>query len=244
LQDVFLVKLINLASGPLEPRLSTLALVTTEKRWYDRANHMKRAIQVLEMATLAVLLPLAGSAPAGAQDGVSVCVNAPTEAEPDSQFTATVDITDVTDFDAGQFDISYDESVLRLDLDNVTAGRMGSTEIPVASWNQVGTGTYRIVVNVPGVPGVSGSGSLATLSFRVIGSAGDSSAVGLSNGFLNNNLGSEIAATWTGDSVKVGGEADSQSSPVPKLLIGALLGAVLVGLTGYFWLRRRRVQKA
>ena len=202
---------------------------------------LKKAIQFLMVATLVAPL-LAGGTSAMAQDGVAVTINAAAKAQPDSQFTATVDVTNVADFDAGMFDVQYDESVLR--LDGVTAGQIGSTAIPVDLWNQVGTGTYRIVVNVPGVPGVSGSGSLAVLHFRVVGAAGGSSAIDLSNGFLNNNLSEETTATWTGDLVKVREKTDGQASHTIPLLVAVVLGAVLVGLTGYFWLRRRRVQKA
>jgi len=188
---------------------------------------MKRAIQVLMVATLAALL-LAGGTSAGAQDGTDVTIDAPSKAQPDSQFTATVDATDLADFDAGMFDVHYDESVLR--LDSVTAGQIESTEIPVDLWEGVDTGTYRIIVNVPGVPGVSGSGSLATLHFRVVGAVGSSSAIDLSNGFLNNNLSQEIAVTWTGDSVKVREKTGSQGSHTITLIIALVLGAILAGV--------------
>jgi len=202
---------------------------------------MKKAIQFLMVATLVAPL-LAGGTSAMAQDGVTVTINAAAKAQPDSQFTATVDVTNVADFDAGMFDVQYDESVLQ--LDGVTAGRIGSTEIPVDAWNKIDAGTYRIIVNVPGVPGISGSGSLATLDFHVDGAAGGSSAIDLSNGFLNNNLSEEITATWTGDLVKVREKTDGQAPHTIALLVAVILGAVLAGLAGYFWLRRRRVQKA
>jgi len=88
-------------------------------------------------------------------------------------------------------------------LDSVTAGLVGTTQIPVALWNKIATGICRVIVNVPGVPGVNGSGYLAVLNFHAASSVAGSSAARLSNGFLNNNLGSEITATWVGDSVDV-----------------------------------------
>lgn len=201
---------------------------------------MKKTMQILTLIALAALL--LGSASATAQDAVTVSINAPAEVVKDSNFTASVDIANVTDFDAGQFDVSYDESMLR--LDDVTAGLIGTTEIPVVLWNKISPGTYRVIVNVPGVPGISGSGYLAVLHFYIAGSMGDSGGIGLSNGFLNNNLGDEIVATWADDSGPVHGEAEAKTSPVPKLLIGPLLGAALVGSAGYFWLKRRKGHKA
>ncbi len=133
--------------------------------------------------------------------GVIVSIGAPTQAAPDSDFTANVNISQVVNFDACNYDVSFDASVLR--LDNVTSGLIGATTIPVDIANQISPGAYRVIQNVPGISGVSGSGYLAVLHFHVIGSAGTSSAIGLSNGTLANSLAEEIAATWVGDSVNV-----------------------------------------
>ena len=138
------------------------------------------------------------SAPPGA---VTVSIDAPATATPDSDFTANINITEVTDFDACNYDFSFDASVLR--LDNVTSGLIGSTAIPVDIYNEISSGTWRVVQNVAGTAGVTGSGYLAVLHFHVIGSAGDSSAISLSNGILANNLAEEITATWVGDSVDI-----------------------------------------
>jgi hypothetical protein len=200
---------------------------------------MKKTIQILTLVALAALL--LGSASATAQDAVTVSINAPAEVVRDSDFTASVDVAGLTDFDAGQFDVSFNESVLR--LDDVTSGLIDTTEIPVTLWNKISPGTYRVIVNVPGVPGVSGSGFLAVLHFHATGSAGDSSTIGLSNGFLNNNLGTEITAIWTSDSVTVHDEVDNQTSAIPKFLIAAPFLAIMVGLVGYSWLKRRKAHK-
>ena len=132
---------------------------------------------------------------------VLVSIDAPDEVASGSDFTADINISEVVDFDSCNYDVSFDASVLQ--LDNVTSGLIGSTEIPVDMYNEIGSGTYRIIQNVPGLSGVSGSGYLAVLHFHVIGSQGDSSTISLSNGVLSNNLAEEITATWTGDSVNV-----------------------------------------
>jgi len=133
--------------------------------------------------------------------GVTVSLDAPSTADADSDFTVTVDISQVTDFDAADYDVSFDDSVLR--LDDVTAGEIDGTEIPIDSWDEVSPGTYTIVQNVPGVDGVTGSGTLAELHFHVIGTAGDSSDIDLSDGTLNDNQDVEIEAEWVGDSITV-----------------------------------------
>jgi subtilisin family serine protease len=132
---------------------------------------------------------------------VTVSVDAPATAAPDSDFIANIDITEVTDLDSCNYDITFDPLVLR--LDNVASGLIGSTAIPVDMYNELSSGTYRVVQNVPGLTGVSGSGYLAVLHFHVIGSEGDSSSITLSNGTLSDNSAGEITATWVGDSVDI-----------------------------------------
>ena len=167
---------------------------------------------------------------------VAVSINAPAEVVKGSSFTVSVDIGSVTAFDAGQFDVSFNESLVG--LDNVTAGQIGATQIPVDLWNKMGTGTYRIIVNVPGVPGVSGAGTLAVLHFHAAGSAVGTTAVNLSNGFLNDNLAMEIPATWTGDSVIVVNSLVINTTSLPNGKAGSAYSTTLAASGGsgsYTW---------
>ncbi len=189
----------------------------------------KRLLILSTSLVLSLLALLLGGAPLVAATSVAVTIDAAAEAVENTAFTASVNIANLTAFDAGQFDISINDSTLR--LDDVTGGVIGTTQIPVTSWNKVGTGKYRVIVNVPGVPGVSGSGSLAVLHFYAIGAAGTSSAINLSNGFLNNNLGSEISATWTGDSVSLCKSLSVSTSSLSNGTIGSTYSATL-GATG------------
>jgi len=132
---------------------------------------------------------------------VTVSVDAPDTAAPDSDFTASLDISQVTELDSCNYDVSFDAAVLR--LDDVASGLIGSTVIPVDMYNELSPGVYRVVQNVPGLTGATGSGYLAVLHFHVIGSEGDSSAISLSNGVLSDNQAGEITATWAGDSVEI-----------------------------------------
>ena len=160
---------------------------------------MKR--KILGMITIAaVILGMGTAGPALAAD-VTVSIDAPAEVGPDSDFTVNINITEVTDFDACNYDVSFDASVLR--LDNVTSGLIGSTAIPVDVYNEISAGTYRVIQNVPGISGVSGSGYLAVLHFHVLGAEGDSSTITFSNGVIASSLAEEITATWVGGSVEV-----------------------------------------
>jgi len=133
--------------------------------------------------------------------GVTVSLNAPYTADADSDFTITVDISQVTNFDVAEYHITFDESVLR--LDDATAGLIDGTAIPVDICNEDSPGEYTIIQNVPGLDGVTGSGTLAELQFHVIGLAGNKSTIGLQNGVLGDNTGTEIEADWVGDMVIV-----------------------------------------
>ena len=82
--------------------------------------------------------------------------------------TANVSIGEITDFNACNYDVSFDTSVLR--LDSVTSGLISSTTISVSVFNEISTGTYRVVQNVDGMAGVSGAGYLAVFHLHFIGS--------------------------------------------------------------------------
>jgi len=162
---------------------------------------VRRITKILGIVTIVALLLGGAVVPVAATPEVIVSIDAPDEAAPDSDFTANVNISEVVDFDACNYDVTFDASVLR--LDNVTSGLIGSTTIPVDIYTEISSGTWRVIQNVPGLTGVSGSGYLAVLHFHVIGSGGDSSTISLSSGMLANNLAEEIPAAWVGDSVSV-----------------------------------------
>jgi antitoxin (DNA-binding transcriptional repressor) of toxin-antitoxin stability system len=157
--------------------------------------------KILGMVVIvALVLGVVMAAPVAAAD-VTVSVDAPEQVSPDSDFTVNINISEVTDFDACNYDVSYDSSVLR--LDSVASGQIDSTTIPVDVYNEIGDGTYRVIQNVPGLAGVSGTGYLAVVHFHVLGTEGDSSDITLSNGMIASNLAEEITATWVGGSVEV-----------------------------------------
>jgi len=215
---------------------------------------MRRIMRILGIVTIMALL-LGGGAvvPAAATPEVTVSIDAPDEIAPDSDFTANVNISEVVDFDGCNYDVSFDTSVLR--LDNVTSGLIGSTTIPVDIANEISSGTWTIVQNVPGLDGVSGSGYLAVLHFHTIGSEDDSSTISLANGMLSDNLAEEIPATWVGDSVRA---AAAETTPPPAapspptappspprtinwpVLWGVVGGMVVVGVIAFLRARRKK----
>ena len=101
---------------------------------------IKRTVRILSMIGLVGLLlgiAAVGRSDAMAADAVTVTVNAPAQVVEGGDFAVTVDVTNVTAFDAGQFDVSFSESSIQ--LDSVTAGLVGTTQIPVALWNKIAT---------------------------------------------------------------------------------------------------------
>ncbi|WP_305064510.1 cohesin domain-containing protein [Methanococcoides sp.] len=104
---------------------------------------------------------------------------------------ATVEIINVTNLDAGQFDLSFNSSVLK--VLNVEDGSIEGTKIPV-QWHSIDDGTVRVIFNLKGVTGTSGSGQIAKIGFEVIGD-GEGDLL-ISDGLLGNTEANRINADW------------------------------------------------
>ena len=133
--------------------------------------------------------------------GETVSIDAPAEVGPDTSFIARVSIADVTNLDACNYDVTYDPSVL--EVTDITSGLIGTTAVPVGMWAEVASGKIRVIENIPGVSGVTGSGYLAEIHFHVIGTSGSTSTIGFSGGTLSSGSATEITASWAGDSINV-----------------------------------------
>lgn len=131
---------------------------------------------------------------------------------------ATVEITDVSNLDAGQFDLSFNSSVLK--VVNVEDGDIQGTGIPV-QWNSIDAGTLRVIFNLEGVTGISGSGQLARIGFEVIGD-GDST-LDISNELLGDTQANKINADWG-----VTAAADVHKSTPGFEAVFALVGLIAV----------------
>ena len=148
---------------------------------------------------------------------VTVSIDAPATVDKSASryFHALVKITSVTNFYETQYDISYDPDVIK--IQDVTAGNISGTVIPVEAWVYVPAntqGTVRIINTVPktlGANGVSGEGYLADIYFKIMGNPGNSSVISFIEGFGNpqgylmigNNAAEEITATWINSSVVI-----------------------------------------
>lgn len=131
-------------------------------------------------------------------------IEAPNEKPYCTDFTASICITDVKNFDSASYDVTYNSSVL--EVKNVTAGKIVFTKIPVANYSfPEGAGMVRIENDVPGSEGVSGSGWLSKVHFHVKGSPCDTSPIAFneSNSWLKDNTGAVINVTWEDDSLHV-----------------------------------------
>jgi len=161
------------------------------------------------VAVLALVLGSCIAVPVLADGQTSIVINAPDEVTPGSSFTVTVDISGVQDLYAIQYDISFDPSVLR--LDSISDGLISSVAIS-AMYNEIGAGHWRVVQTM-GLGKISGSGRLATLHFRAIGTGGASSGINITDGMLSDFDMNAIQATWGTKSVSViSGESGDQSS--------------------------------
>jgi hypothetical protein len=122
-------------------------------------------------------------------------IDAPESVSHNGTFTVTVNLSNVVDFTAFQFLLTFDDQVIRLNppdeggLEACIPGSVGSKNIKIESWSYNPSGTPGNVITVTGriayVQGgftekVTGSGSLVQIHFVVVGSAGDFSALTLS----------------------------------------------------------------
>ena len=132
--------------------------------------------------------------------GVPVAVNAPEVII--EAFTATVDVEDISNINSGQFDLSFDPSVVN--VTNVSSGELGGTTIPIIYWRFMDADTVRVLFKLSGTDGVSGSGSVATIDFARVGSQSDACTLDIADGLLVDTAADEIPATWADTNVAIG----------------------------------------
>jgi hypothetical protein len=129
--------------------------------------------------------------------GVPVTVNAPGVIS--GAFDATIDITDVASMNGGQFDLSFDSSVVN--VTGVTAGNIGGTTVPLVDWRFMDADTIKVLFKLSGDSGASGSGYVAKIGFGTTGSG--TSVLDICDGKLADTSADEIPTTWTDDGVTV-----------------------------------------
>lgn len=149
---------------------------------------------------------------------------------------ATVNIENVENLDAGQFDISFNPKVLK--IASIENGSIGETAFPL-QWNAVDEKNIRVIFNLEGVTGVSGSGQLAKIGFKVVGDG--EGELNISGGLLGNTEAKSIDVNWQSSTAEgqEKKEADTQQKATPGFeavlsLVGLITGIHLA------WNKKRR----
>ncbi|MEA3488167.1 MAG: cohesin domain-containing protein [Euryarchaeota archaeon] len=154
-------------------------------RCNNRNKTLKLSMVMASVVLLSLMFTFLAVIPAAGQE-VVVSVNAPEEVDAGESFDVTIDIEGVTDFNSGQFDLSFDSSVV--EVTDVSKGSIDGETIPELQWDFVDAeDTVRVFAMMPEGVGVSGSGHLAEVGFKVTGEEGDKSVLDISDGSLFDN---------------------------------------------------------
>jgi hypothetical protein len=142
-------------------------------------------------------------------ESFDVAVHAPEFVSTDT-FDASIGITDVVDLESAAFILSFDPGVVN--MTNVQPGKISGTEVPVDGWGFKDGKNNTIVVtsNLPGTKGVSGSGTLAVITFDVIGEDGCSSVLDIGvdhNTGITNTETDRLPINWIDANVTINSEA-------------------------------------
>ena len=165
---------------------------------------MSKTISTIIILSMASII-LATSA---AAYQTSVSVDAPERV--DSDFIITIEIENAEDLDSGQFDLYFDPAAVN--VTGVDDGLIDDTVIPVDNW-AVDEDRIKVLFNLPGIDGVSGSGSLATIHFETV-VPGDC-AMEISDGLLVDNMAEVIPASWDGVESVVSTTATKTKTSIP-----------------------------
>ena len=172
---------------------------------------------VLLVAIAIAILSLAVVPVIAQEEKVTITVNAPEYVEKEQTFDVTIDVDSITDFNTGLFDLSFDRSVV--EVSGVEDGSIDGTTIPVDMWKFTERDTITVFFTVPGASGVSGSGYLAKISFKVKGDEGDECELKIDedNSLLANITAEEIPAEWIDAELKVGAGKEEEGDKPPDI---------------------------
>jgi|GEM_PF-1169726 len=144
-------------------------------------------------------------------ESFDVTVSAP-ESVAIGTFDADIGIIDIVDLDSVQLELSFDPGVVN--VTDVKPGKISGTEVPVDSWGFKPNKNDTIIVNInlPGTDGVSGSGTLMTISFDVIGEDGNSSMLDIDeeDSVITNTEADRLPINWIDANVTINSEAPRQ----------------------------------
>ena len=145
-----------------------------------------------------------GSIAVSSINGCTVTINSPASAKYDDYFDSTVDITSAVNFDSADYIVSFNPGILA--LVGVSGGTLNGTAVPVDSFSPVPgqSGQYRILQNISGTSGISGSGNLARLHLNII-ATGTTASINFMSSTIFDNSASPIPAVWNGSSINISG---------------------------------------
>jgi len=153
-------------------------------------------------------------------------------------FFLDVNITGVTDLYGFQFDLSYDPSIL-LANDISEGAFLASSGNPTlflpGDMSTPGNIAFNIGLILGGVPGATGDGTLARVSFTA--ASGGSSSISLSNLLFQDSIGDFIEPDTLNASVDVNA---SSTAPVPEPGTLMLVGSGIA----MAWRNRRKLTRA
>jgi hypothetical protein len=142
----------------------------------------------------------------------TVSISVPNVVYVGSNFDASVTVQRVKDLADYRLDVTYDPAVIQIvgeeaGPQGITSGVIDPTDIHVEIWSFTPAGkqgTVRVLGKVSSVGGASGSGYLARIHFKVVGSTGMKSYIRISNVMLSDVSGHEITnVNWLGSQVSV-----------------------------------------
>lgn len=146
---------------------------------------------------LFILLLLSGFCLAGpdlvlANDDTTIKIGLPAQIKAGEEFIAVVNISQVKYFNAANYDVKFDSTVLK--LQKIEDGQIGEQIIGVSMWREIEPGHIRVIHDLSGVSGASGSGSLAKITFKCLRET--STTISFDSGVLSNIYAQEIVAAW------------------------------------------------
>ncbi|MDI6794105.1 MAG: DPP IV N-terminal domain-containing protein, partial [bacterium] len=115
--------------------------------------------------------------------GVTVRIVAPTEVSCGDTFEVAIEITRIENLNTVEFNLGFDPLVFEVS-GSPRPGDLTASATPMG--NLLSPGNYRIVLNVPGLAGVNGAGSLAKIDIKSIGTSSAASKLELAGFMLTN----------------------------------------------------------
>jgi hypothetical protein len=159
-----------------------------------RAVNPKRLLARLASAAVVVVL----SATAAAAAPAVAVAPATTSVLPGESFSVTVAVSDVTDAYAFQFDVTYDPTLLKL-TSVANGGFLPDARFSGGITNADGSVTFVYNLLTGPVAGVSGGGTLTTLTFETFADRFGSSPIHVGNVVFVDSKGVDIAGTTVTD---------------------------------------------